>query len=259
MLAIEDSRFYAHNGVDAKGTLRAAIENAQASDVTQGGSTLTQQYVKSALLQAAATSPEEQAATREATIDRKLREARYALPLERRLSKDEILERYLNIAYYGNGVYGIGTAATYSFGKQLQEVTVNESALLAGIVQSLSRFDPVRSLDTAVGRRNTVLTRMAEVGFLPEAERAAAAVEVPALRLSSVGSGCEDPAVTAPFFCAYVRHVLENTEFGRLARPDPRGASAAAARRRADHHHEVRSTAAAGRPSGCGQQYPARR
>ena len=215
VLAIEDARFYAHNGVDVKGTLRAAVENAQANGVTQGGSTLTQQYVKNALLQAA-TSKEEQVAAREVSVDRKLREARYALALERQLSKDEILERYLNIAYYGNGVYGIGTAASYYFGKPVQELTVAESALLAGVVQSPGRYDPESNLDAAVGRRNTVLSRMADVGFLGAAERDAAMTEVPALKLSPVGSGCEDPAVAAPFFCSYVRDVLENTELGSV-------------------------------------------
>jgi membrane peptidoglycan carboxypeptidase len=215
VLAIEDARFYAHNGVDVKGTLRAALENAQANGVTQGGSTLTQQYVKNALLQAA-SSKEEQQAAREVSVDRKLREARYALALERQVSKDEILERYLNIAYYGNGVYGIGTAANFYFGKPVQELTVAESALLAGVVQSPTRFDPVRNLDAAVGRRNTVLARMADVGFVSEPERAAAEAEAPALQLSPVGSGCEDPAVTAPFYCAYVRDVLENTELGAV-------------------------------------------
>jgi membrane peptidoglycan carboxypeptidase len=213
VLAIEDARFYAHNGVDVKGTLRAAVENAQAQGVTQGGSTLTQQYVKNALLQAA-TTKEEQTRAREATIDRKLREARYALALERQISKDEILERYLNIAYYGNGVYGIGTAANYYFGKPVQELTVAESALLAGVVQSPTRYDPARNPEAAVARRNTVLGRMAEVGFLTEAERAASVAEAPVLQISPVGSGCEAPEVSAPFFCSYVRDVLENGELG---------------------------------------------
>jgi membrane peptidoglycan carboxypeptidase len=215
VLAIEDSRFYAHNGVDVKGTLRAAVANAQADAVTQGGSTLTQQYVKNALIQAA-TTKEEQVAAREATIDRKIREARYALALERQLTKDQILERYLNIAYYGNGVYGIGTAANYYFGKPVQELTLAESALLAGIVQSPGRFDPVKSLEATVGRRNTVLTRMAEVGSITEAERVRAAEEVPTLKLSPVGAGCEDPSVWAPFFCDYVRRVLEDDELGAV-------------------------------------------
>lgn len=215
LIAIEDSRFYAHNGIDMKGTLRAAVANAQANGVAQGGSTLTQQYVKNALIQAA-TTPEAQAKAREATLDRKLQEARYALALERQLTKDQILERYLNIAYFGNGVYGIGTAAGFYFGKPVQELTVAEGAMLAGIVQSPGRFDPVRNLDAAVSRRDTVLARMTQVGFLSEADRAAAAAAPPALRLSPVGSGCEGPSVSAPFFCDYVRRTLEDGELGAV-------------------------------------------
>ncbi|MFP5219063.1 MAG: penicillin-binding protein [Actinomycetes bacterium] len=215
VLAIEDARFYAHNGVDVKGTLRAAVANAKADAVTQGGSTLTQQYVKNALIQAA-TTKEQLKAARETTIDRKVREARYALAIERQLSKDEILERYLNIAYFGNGVYGIGTAANYYYGKPVQELTVAEGALLAGIVQSPGRWDPVANMPAALERRNVVLNRMAEVGFIDAAQLAAATAEQPALRLSPVGSGCEAPEVTAPFFCDYVRRVLEDSELGAV-------------------------------------------
>ena len=131
VIAIEDARFYAHKGVDYKGTVRAAVENAQAGGVSQGGSTLTQQYVKNALLQAARGSKESQEAARELTLDRKLKEARYALAIEKELTKDQILERYLNIAYYGNGVYGMGTAASYYFGKPVQQLTLAQGALLA--------------------------------------------------------------------------------------------------------------------------------
>ena len=215
VLAIEDSRFYAHNGVDVKGTVRAAVANAQADAVTQGGSTLTQQYVKNALIQAA-TTKEQQLAAREATIDRKIREARYALAIERQLTKDQILERYLNIAYFGNGVYGIGTAATFYFGKPVQELSVAEGALLAGIVQSPGRFDPVRNLEATVARRNIVLTRMADVGYIDDAQLQAAVAEEVHLQLSPVGSGCEAPEVTAPFFCDYVRRVLEDGELGAV-------------------------------------------
>ena len=179
VIAVEDARFYAHNGIDYKGTLRAAVENSQAGGVTQGGSTLTQQYVKNALLQAASTKAGQQAATA-ATLDRKLKEARYALALERELSKDEILERYLNIAYFGNGVYGIGTAASYYYSKPAAELTLDQSALLAGIVQSPGRFDPVKAMSDPeqlarlVQRRDLVLGRMLSEAFITPAEHAAA-------------------------------------------------------------------------------------
>ena len=215
VLAVEDARFYSHNGVDVKGTARAALANARGGEVRQGGSTLTQQYVKNALVQAADT-PEELQAAREATIDRKLREARYALAIERRFSKDEILERYLNIAYYSNGVYGIGTAANYYFGVGVGDLTLAQGALLAGVVQSPGRYDPVRNLEAAVARRNVVLTRMRDVGFITEQQRAEASAEPAELKIRPVGSGCEDPAVQSPFFCDYVRRVLEDdTDLGR--------------------------------------------
>ncbi|TAL21236.1 MAG: penicillin-binding protein, partial [Frankiales bacterium] len=219
-IAVEDARFYAHHGVDYKGTLRAAVENSQAGSVTQGGSTLTQQYVKNALLQAASTEAGQDAA-REVTLERKLKEARYALAIERKLTKDEILERYLNIAYFGNGVYGVGTASTFYFGKPARDLTLGESALLAGIVQSPGRFDPVKAtedvaqMERLVARRNLVLGRMKAENFIDEAERTAAADAPPEFRFRPVLSGCENPAVKAPFFCDYVRRYLEDdTEVG---------------------------------------------
>lgn len=218
-IAVEDARFYAHHGVDYKGTLRAAVENSQAGSVTQGGSTLTQQYVKNALLQAASTKAGQDAA-RETTLDRKLKEARYALAIEKELSKDEILERYLNIAYFGNGVYGIGTAASFYFAKPSKDLTVEEGALLAGIVQSPGRFDPVKAMaDPALmqrllDRRNLVLGRMADEGFISEQERVTGSANQPEFQLRPVASGCENPAVSAPFFCDYIRRVLEDTPVG---------------------------------------------
>jgi membrane peptidoglycan carboxypeptidase len=213
VVAIEDSRFYEHEGLDLKGISRAAFKNGFAGGVEEGGSTLTQQYVKNALL-AAATTPEEQEKARERSLERKMQEARYALELERRLSKDEILERYLNIAYYGNGAYGIGTAATYYFGKPVEELTLAEGALLAGVVRSPGRLDPVANPEAAVARRDVVLARMAETGAISEQERAAAAATPLELRLSPVGSGCDAPDVTAAFFCDYVRRALESGPMG---------------------------------------------
>ncbi|MBC7373014.1 MAG: transglycosylase domain-containing protein [Frankiales bacterium] len=220
VIAIEDSRFYAHDGVDYKGTLRAAIENLQAGGVSQGGSTLTQQYVKNALLQAASTKEGQRAAT-ERSFDRKLKEARYALAIERKLTKDQILEKYLNIAYYGNGVYGLGTAANAYFGKPAQDLTLSQGATLAGIVQSPGRFDPVKALQdrqamaTLMTRRNTVLARMRELGYITESQRAQASADRsqpgrPLFTLKPVVSGCEAPGVDAPYFCDYIRRTLED-------------------------------------------------
>ena len=213
LLAIEDARFYEHNGVDVKGTVRAAVENATAGAVRQGGSTLTQQYVKNALIEAASTQEELEQA-REKSVERKLREARMALALERRLSKDEILQRYLNIAYFGNGTYGIATAANFYFSKPVQELTVAEGAMLVGLVQAPSRHDPLERLPAALARRDDVLRRMHDVGWLSGPELVAALEEAPDLRPSRVGSGCEAPGVVAPFFCDYVRRALESGRWG---------------------------------------------
>ena len=213
LLAIEDARFYEHNGVDVQGTLRAAVENATSRSVEQGGSTLTQQYVKNALIAQASTQDEELRA-REQTIDRKMREARLALALEQRMSKDEILRRYLNLAYFGNGVYGIGTAATFYFSKPVEELTVAEGALLVGLVQRPGSYDPLRNLPIALVRRDVVLRRMAEVGHLTDEELVAALDEVPDLRPQPIASGCEAPGVQAPFFCDYVRRALEEGPLG---------------------------------------------
>ena len=213
VVAIEDSRFYDHRGVDVKGSVRAAVRNGVSGEVEQGGSTLTQQYVKNALLAGARTEQARDAAT-ELSLERKLREARYALALERELSKDEILLRYLNIAYYGNGAHGIGTAADFYFTRSVRTLTVAQGALLAGIVQSPARLDPVDHPEAALARRNAVLARMAEVGSLSEAERAAAAAEPLGLVLRDIRSGCEAPGVPAPFFCDYVRRALEDGPLG---------------------------------------------
>ncbi|HWH28334.1 MAG TPA: transglycosylase domain-containing protein [Mycobacteriales bacterium] len=213
VIAVEDERFYEHNGIDVKGSLRAAVENATSRAVRQGGSTLTQQYVKNALVASASTQEQVEQAT-EQSLERKLREARLALALERRMSKDEILQRYLNLAYFGNGVYGIGTAASFYFSKPVEELTVAEGALLAGLVQRPATYDPLRNLTGAVYRRDVVLRRMHDAGFLDGAGLVAALDEAPDLRPAPVGSGCEAPGVGAPFFCDYVRRALEEGPLG---------------------------------------------
>ncbi|MBK5305541.1 MAG: penicillin-binding protein [Frankiaceae bacterium] len=218
IIAIEDSRFYAHHGVDYKGIIRAAVTNAGAGGVKQGASTLTQQYVKNALIESA-TDKAGQRAAKADSIERKLREARYAIALERKLTKDQILERYLNIAYFGHGVYGIGTAANYYFAKPVNRLNLAQSALLAGMVQNPNTYDPsskepsIRAVTKA--RRDVVLRRMQELGFISDAQRLAGEKLGIFTALRPVGSGCEDAAVQSPFFCDYVRHILEDTPAGR--------------------------------------------
>ena len=218
LIAIEDSRFYDHDGVDYKGTVRAALKNTTAGGVTQGGSTLTQQYVKNVLVELADTR-EGQLAAKEVSFDRKLREARYALALEKRMSKEQILESYLNIAYYGNGVYGIKTAAAHYFGKRVQDLTLAQGAMFAGMVQNPNKLDPSdpEARPAVVARRAQVLQRMADLGIITPAEQAAASREPIVPKINRVRPGCENPQVKAPFFCDYVRRYLEDdTEVGRL-------------------------------------------
>ena len=156
---IEDSRFYEHNGLDVQGTLRALAKNLAAGGVQEGGSTLTQQLVKQTQLQTAETPEEAQAAT-EQTVGRKLKEARLALALEQTYSKDEILTRYLNIAYFGQGAYGIQAAAQKYFSVNAIDLTLPQAAVLAGLVQSPTEDDPLAHPEAAQTRRNQVLNRM---------------------------------------------------------------------------------------------------
>ena len=209
-LAIEDNRFYEHNGIDVKGTLRALARNSSSGSVQQGGSTLTQQYVKNLLIEDARSDPAAQKAAAQRSIKRKLQEARYALELEKSIGKAKILEGYFNIAYYGNGVYGIGTAAGHYFGVPVTQLTLPQAALLAGMVQNPRGFDPTAHPRAAVTRRNLVLDRMAELGKITPAVRDLARAAPLRLRVRTVASGCEAPGVTAPFFCDYVRRYLED-------------------------------------------------
>ena len=214
-LAIEDNRFYEHNGIDVKGTLRALVHNSSSGSVQQGGSTLTQQYVKNLLIEDARSDPAAQKAAAQRSIRRKLQEARYALELEKSIGKAKILEGYFNIAYYGNGVYGIGTAAGHYFGVPVTQLTLPQAALLAGLVQNPRGFDPTAHPRAAVTRRNLVLDRMAELGKITPAVRDRAKAAPLRLRVRTVASGCEAPGVTAPFFCD-LRRYLEDGPVGAV-------------------------------------------
>ncbi|HKZ25452.1 MAG TPA: transglycosylase domain-containing protein, partial [Acidimicrobiia bacterium] len=162
VVAIEDERFWAHPGVDLRGVARSLIENLETGRVVQGWSTITQQYLKNVLL------------TGEVTAQRKVTEAALALRLEEGLAKEEILERYLNTVYFGNGAYGVGTAAAHYFGKDVSALTVGESALLAGLIQLPSATDPFLAPTAALERRRVVLNKMVELSWLSldEAETA---------------------------------------------------------------------------------------
>jgi len=208
IIAIEDQRFFNHAGIDFKGTLRASISTGAGGQV-QGGSTITQQYVKQILFTAAKTKEEQEAAVA-VSLNRKIREARYAIGLENKLSKQEILEGYLNIAYFGAGSYGVEIASQRYFSKSASELTLSEAATLAGLVQNPSRYDPTRFPERAENRRNDVLNAMVRVGYISQ-EQSDQAKSVPVvtdLKPDELSNGCVNSY--APFFCDYVLTVLKN-------------------------------------------------
>ncbi|HUQ00448.1 MAG TPA: transglycosylase domain-containing protein [Aeromicrobium sp.] len=206
ILAIEDNRFYSHGALDLKGTLRALVNNAS-SGTTQGGSSITQQLVKLTLVQQARTQ-EEIAAAQEPSIARKIRELKLATQYEKTHSKDEILERYLNIAYYGDGAYGIDAAARHWFSTPPSRLTPKQAALLAGVVKNPSYYDPKRAPERATQRRNTVLAVMAAQGKLDQATANKLMAEPLDLKITSFAPGCASARAEAQFACDYVRRFL---------------------------------------------------
>jgi len=216
IVAVEDGRFYEHHGVDPRGVLRAFVGNAGGSGgVTQGGSTLTQQYVKNVFVESAATDADASAA-RARNLGRKLKEMRYAMALERQLTKDQILERYLNIAYFGAGAYGVEAAARRYFNKAAKNLTLVEAATLAGAVQQPVAYDPLRNPNSSRNRRLQVLGRMVTMGYITraEADQAGAIATKAFLHPSRPHNGCTTSY--APFFCDYVyRTLLTDPAFGK--------------------------------------------
>ena len=217
IVAIEDSRFYEHHGVDPKGILRALLTDTSSGAAVQGASTITQQYVRQALVETNAqdNNTAAAAAATSKNLTRKLTEARYALALEQKLSKDQILEDYLNTVYFGDGAYGISAAAQHYFDETADKLTLAQSALLAGVINNPSTFDPTVNPINALGRRNIVLDRML-VNY-PDSYTAAqidAAKASPlGLRPIDIPNGCATSS--APFFCDYVVHdILNGPEFG---------------------------------------------
>ena len=195
VISIEDERFYEHGGVDLKAIFRAAVENASSGEIEQGGSTITQQYVKNVII-----APGEIA---EQTLDRKLQEAALARQIEKELSKEEILERYLNTVYFGQGAYGVQAASKVYFGKPVWKVGLREAAMLAGIIQAPGDYDPFRHGKAAKRRRNIVLRQMAKLEYVDEVKADEAAAK--GLGLQPVAEKDEYPA---PYFVDYVQRML---------------------------------------------------
>jgi len=205
IVAIEDARYFDHGPIDLQGTTRALVTNVSSGSVEQGGSTLTQQYVKNVLLSQAETE-EEAAAAVETSYTRKLRELRLAMAAEEQFTKEQILERYLNIAYFGGGAYGIEAAAQRFYSKSADKLNVNQAATLAGLVQSPSRYDPEQSPARAEARRNDVLVAMVANGDITEERAEAVASRSLGIDPSPTTNGCT--VSYAPFFCDYVYREL---------------------------------------------------
>jgi membrane peptidoglycan carboxypeptidase len=215
LVAIEDRRFYEHHGVDWKGTIRAAISNQTGSDV-QGASTLTQQYVKNYLINVVnRDNKSEQNKAQEQTIARKLREARIAIQLEQKMSKEEILTGYLNVVEFAYEVYGIGAAASAYFGTTPAKLTVAQSALLAGAVNNPVLYNPWRNPAGTLARRNLVLDKMAETQKLsPEAAEEAKKAPLGILpEVKKPPANCVGAGPEIGFFCQYVWVYLQEIGF----------------------------------------------
>lgn len=200
VIAIEDERFFLHPGIDMVGIARAMFVNLRSGDIREGASTITQQLVKNTYL------------TPERTMERKMKEMQYALALERKYSKQEILEFYLNQINFGHGAYGVRTAARTYFNKQLKDITLAEAALLASVPKAPSRYSPYLNMARSLERRNMVLARMYRLGFISNAQYEAAIRED--IKLAPLtGPGYEN--YRAPNF---VTHVID-----LLTEPKPSG------------------------------------
>ncbi len=214
-IAIEDARFYDHGGIDPKGVVRAAVSNAASGSSGQGASTLTQQYVKLTLQENAVYAGDKVgvSAASEKSVTRKIQEIKYSIGLEKKLTKDQILEGYLNIAYFGDGAYGVESAARHFFTTTAAKLTLPQAALLAGLVQQPTPYNPTNFPEAAIKRRNLVLSRMLATNAISKKDHDAAAKAKLGLKLSETENGCSESRY--PFFCDYVyRLILADKRFG---------------------------------------------
>ncbi len=221
VIATEDARFFVHHGVDVKGTVRAFVANQRVGGVAQGASTLTMQYVRNVLRDQARTPQD----TVDATVrssGRKAREMRLALELEKTWSKQRILAGYLNVAYFGHRAYGIWAASHVYFSKTPAQLSLGEAALLAGVVQAPSAYDPTVDPAAATARRDYVLDRMAALGYLSADLVGRAKAEPVTLHLSTAPNDCVSAAHNDwGFFCdVFKQWWMRQPAFG--ANPDER-------------------------------------
>jgi 1A family penicillin-binding protein len=198
VIAIEDERFFMHEGVDAKGIMRAAVTDIRAGEVREGASTITQQYVRNTVLSAE---------SKEISIVRKVREAFLAMELERRMGKEEILELYLNAVYFGEGAHGAQAAAQTYFSKGALDLTLAEAALLAGLPQQPGRLSPLTNPEGAKQRRDRVLSRMLVNGYISQQEHDEAAATPIVL---DPEPHFENGILAAPYFVSHVKRLLQD-------------------------------------------------
>jgi membrane peptidoglycan carboxypeptidase len=215
IVAIEDSRFYEHAGVDPQGILRALTSNLTSGD-RQGASTLTQQYVTNVINESlmSAGRDEQVILSGQKSIGYKVREMKLALELEKKYTKDQILEGYLNIVFFSRDAYGIEAAAQHFFSTTAKDLTLPQAALLAGLVNSPSFYDPSVNPENSVKRRNQVLDAMLSQGKITQSDHDAAVASSVELKLAPAKQGCAG-AEMAPYFCDYVSHlILNNPAYG---------------------------------------------
>ncbi|MDD7385286.1 MAG: transglycosylase domain-containing protein [Actinomycetaceae bacterium] len=212
IVSIEDRRFFEHRGIDLQGTLGALVNNITGNDIA-GGSSITQQYVKNALIERGRLANDPQAIDEasEKTIGRKINEARYAVSIEKSMTKDQILTGYLNLAQFGPSTYGVETASLRYFSKHAKDLTIPEAALIAGITKSPAYYNPLKNPDEATKRRNIVIDQMYHNGYITadQQKEAKATTLKSMLKPSSTQNGCAQ-AGTAAYFCEYVVKTLIN-------------------------------------------------
>lgn len=217
VVAIEDERFYTHNGIDAQGLIGAAFNNFTGGRLA-GGSTITQQYVKNAIIEEGRILGDSTliASATERSISRKLNEARYAIAVENKLTKDEILTGYLNLAQFGPSQWGVEAASRYFYGISAKDVSLPQAAMIAGITQAPGKWNPVTNPEEAKKRRDVVLGQMYKLDMISR-EDFEAAVAVPVeemLNVTSVPNGCAEAGISA-YFCEYVvKDVLNDPALG---------------------------------------------
>jgi penicillin-binding protein 1A len=205
VIAIEDAKFYEHHGVDPAGLARALLFNVKSGGAYEGGSTITQQLIKNTLT------------GNEKSLDRKVKEARLAVLLEKQMSKHQILQAYLNEAYFGNGAYGIQAASEYYFGLDVSKLSLAQGATLAGVIRAPEMYEPIHHPKASRARRDLVLQRMRELNYISSAQQKSAS------QRPVVASAHPLPPSIAPYFVEYIKQQIIN---------DPRIAPTAAERER---------------------------